>query len=503
MQINIYVEQQRIEFYGKLFLAASAIKQKGIKKVKLGLSKPLIYEFLNDLEKKNIINIYKDYWGNSEILLEIANLFNHKYFLIHEEEYLIFQRKFFEELSKTFISTYHFNNMDGLFVMSSKTQKKYKKILASFNTKFKITGNLRYSFMNLVKEKGHFELKSKKKFNLIPLNSPIFASIYKNKKKIQLNTNDLNKNIFTGRKNIDEQALYLYTREFLKLAIKLIKKNPKKFFYVRPYPSDLENMKYYNRLFGNYKNVKVDIKNDIFFYLKQGTNVFCQPENVSLESSLIGNNTFVYYNSKNKIHKYLLSDHPFIQLFKNNIFDNSEKFSKLLHKKKRNKNLKKKLDKLKEMYGTNNNAFDLIIKNINQNKFKKEDINFIKKIKRKLCIYVIKSILKHIKKDIIQKNYSKSAYENFRKKFKVSISRILIFFIFNKNSSRGDILNILYKSCLGRSYESHSPEVHQNKYVKFNINQIRKFIKFYKIKLEKNIQIKINRSNTIVTFSKI
>ena len=66
----------------------------------------------------------KDYWANSEILLEIANLFNHKYFLIHEEEYLIFHRKLFEELRKNFISTYHFNNMDGLFVMSSKTQKK-------------------------------------------------------------------------------------------------------------------------------------------------------------------------------------------------------------------------------------------------------------------------------------------------------------------------------------------------------------------------------------------
>ena len=70
MQINIFYEKKNVEFNGKLFLAANLINQKNINEVNLGFYKPMIYKFLNEIDnKKKTINLFKDYWKNTEILL--------------------------------------------------------------------------------------------------------------------------------------------------------------------------------------------------------------------------------------------------------------------------------------------------------------------------------------------------------------------------------------------------------------------------------------------------
>ena len=87
MKINIYYEKKNIEFIGKLYLSTKLINLKGIKEVNLGFYKPLIFKFLSELDnKKNVLNLYKDYWKNTEIFCDLANLFGQKYYINHEEE---------------------------------------------------------------------------------------------------------------------------------------------------------------------------------------------------------------------------------------------------------------------------------------------------------------------------------------------------------------------------------------------------------------------------------
>ena len=84
---------------------------------------------------------------------------------------------------------------------------------------------MRYSFLNLVKSKDHFDGKFVKKHILISLHSPIFRSKFKYMKRVKPNLSKLKNFQFTGYKDLDEQLIYDYTKEYLRLVLKVIKKS--------------------------------------------------------------------------------------------------------------------------------------------------------------------------------------------------------------------------------------------------------------------------------------
>ncbi len=503
MQINIFYEKKNVEFNGKLFLAANLINQKNINEVNLGFYKPMIYKFLNEIDnKKKTINLFKDYWKNTEIFVDIAKLFGQKYFINHEEDYLVFHKEIIQDAADLrFMSKYHFKNVDGICCISQDIKNEYINILKFNSDKYLITGDMRYSFLNLVKSKDHFDGKFVKKHILISLHSPIFRSKFKYMKRVKPNLSKLKNFQFTGYKDLDEQLIYDYTKEYLRLVLKVIKKNPDKNFLFRPYPSENEYLKYYKKLFKKYQNVKIEIDSDIFYCLSNCDQTYCPPDNVSLESVMFGNFTYVYYDLENEMHRYIFKDHPFVNMFKDNIFKNEFEFENFLMKKKSVNQENEK--KLKKMYGLSNNSFTIIpqIFNESENKFSKNK-GFFLDLKKKLVLYAIKKILLTIKTDIEKDNYSIDGYNNFRKKFKFSLSRIILFLLFKNTSSRLDLANIIYKYCIGRNFIDHSVLENKGHLYNMNIQEIKKFFKFYDIKFDKKVEFKLNKESNILTFFK-
>ena len=119
-----------------------------------------------------------------------------------------------------------------------------------------------------------------------------------------------------------------------------------------------------------------------------------------------------------------------------------------------------------------------------------------------MAFYAIKKILLTIKTDIEKDNYSINGYNNFRKKFKFSLSRIILFLLFKNTSSRLDLANIIYKYCIGRNFIDHSVLENKGYLYNMNIEEIKKFFKFYDIKFDKNIGFKLNKESNILTFFK-
>jgi hypothetical protein len=503
MQINIYYEKKSIEFNGKLYLAAKLIQNKDINEVNLGFYKPMIFKFLSELDsKKKIINLFKDYWRNTEIFADLAKLFGQKYFVNHEEDYLVFHKEIIQDAAKLrFMSKYYFKNLDGIFCISDDIKNEYVNNLKLDSEKYQITGDLRYSFLNLVKSKGHFEGKFHQKSTLISLHSPIFRSKFRYMKRIKFDPKKLQDQQYTGYSILDEQLMYDYTKEYLRLAIKVIKRNPKINFLFRPYPSENEYVRYYKKIFKKYKNVKIDLDNDIFYCLSNCYQTFCPSDNVSLESVMMGNSTYVYCDFNNDIHRYIFKDHPFLNLFKKNIFKNETEFNNLLSTEK-NIELDSQI-RLKKMYGLDNDAFSIIPEIFDKckNNFV-NNANKLTEFKKKLVIYAIRKILRSIKLDIVKDNYSTTGYNNFKKKFKFSFSRLILFFIFNNTSSRLDLSNIIYKYCIGRNFVDHTVVENKGYLYNMNIDEIERFFEFYKINFEKNIKLKLNKENNILTFYK-
>ena len=155
------------------------------------------------------------------------------------------------------------------------------------------------------------------------------------------------------------------------------------------------------------------------------------------------------------------------------------------------------------MYGLSNNSFTIIpqIFNESENKFSKNK-GFFLDLKKKLVLYAIKKILLTIKTDIEKDNYSIDGYNNFRKKFKFSLSRIILFLLFKNTSSRLDLANIIYKYCIGRNFIDHSVLENKGHLYNMNIQEIKKFFKFYDIKFDKKVEFKLNKESNILTFFK-
>ncbi len=505
MKINIYYEKKNIEFSGKLYLSTKLINLNEVEEVNLGFYKPLFFKFLNELDdQRNVLNLYKDLWKNTEVFFDLASLFGQKYYINHEEDYLVFHKEIIKKAAKMrFMSKFYFQNVDGIFCLSNEIKNEYIKSLKLLSKKYMITGDLRYSFLNLVKTNGHFQGNVENKFTLISLHSEIFRSRFRYMKRTKFDPKNLKDKQFTGYANLDEQLLYDYTKDYLRLAIKVIKGNPNIKFLIRPYPSENEFLRYYKMIFKKYKNVTIDINSDIFYCLKNSNQTFCPPDNVSLESLMMGNFTYTYYDSSNPIHKYIFKDHPFVKMFSKNFFKNYQEFEKILLSKEKfidNENLKT----INRMYGLNNNAFELI-PNIFKNSLKKyaNKNSYFIRLKKKFVSYALKKILKVIKDDIKKENYSYNSYLQFKKRFKFSLSRVIMFFAFRKNSSRLDLVNIIYKYCIGRNFTDHSVLENKGDLYNMNMEEIKNMFKFYKIRFNKNIKIKLNKKNNILTFYKV
>ena len=78
-----------------------------------------------------------------------------------------------------------------------------------------------------------------------------------------------------------------------------------------------------------------------------------------------------------------------------------------------------------------------------------------------------------------------------------------MFFAFDKTSSRLDLINIIYKYCIGRNFIDHSVLENKGDLYNMNMKEIKDILKFYKIKFSKNIKIRLNKKNNILTLFKV
>lgn len=502
MKINIFYEKKNIEFYSKILLASKLVQNKSVDEVKLGFYKSMILNFLKNLQTKDhIINIYKDFWVNTEIFTELSNLFSQDYFTIHEEEYLVYHSSIIENYKKNkyFISNHHLENLNGIFGLSNESKKIYKSKVNIDFKKYFCTGNLRYFFMNLVKKKGHFKNNDNIKHILFSLSSPLFV-LQKQlfKQKIKINESLLKDKNFDGLDYLDRYALYKYTRRNLKLFLKFLKLNPNLNILIRPHPNDQKFLKYYKLVFKKYKNVKIDMHNDIFYCLNKCNLVFSSPDNVALESLMMGKETNVYYDKNDYLHNYIFADHPFVNLFSERIFKNSIQMNEIFENTFEKKDFNdENLQKLNDMYGTNQNTLNEINKIILDTKNKKKENK--NKLVKELVVLSLKKIIKYIENDKKNNNYGIEYFEKFRKKFKFSFSRILFLLIFKKNSSRLSILNNIYKFCLGRDIDTVSLDEHTGRSHAYNEKEIEECLRFYEMKIP---EINIDHENKIITFRK-
>jgi len=502
MKINIFYEKKNIEFYGKVLLASKLVQNKNVEEVKLGFYKSMILNFFKNLQSKDhIINIYKDFWVNTEIITELSNLFSQDYYTVHEEEYLVYHSSIIENYKKNkyFISNHHLENLNGIFGLSDESKKTYKSKVNIDFKKYFSTGNLRYFFMNLVKKKGHFKNNDNIKHILFSLSSPLFV-LQKQlfKQKIKINESLLKDKKFDGLDYLDRYALYEYTRRNFKLFLKFIKYNPNLNFLIRPHPNDQKFLRYYKLIFKKNKNIKIDMHNDIFYCLSKSSLVFSSPDNVALESIIMGKETNVYYDRNDYLHNYVFADHPFINLFSNKVFKNLSQINNILeHSDKKKDSDEGNLKKLYDMYGLNQNTINEINKIIIDAKNnRKENKN---KFIQELILFSLKKIIRYIEYDKRNNNYGLEYFYKFKKKFKFSLSRILFFLIFKKNSSRLSILDNIYKFCLGKDIDTVSIDEHIGRSHIFNEKEIEKFLRFYEMNIP---EISIDHEKKIITFKK-
>ena len=488
MDVDIIFENKQIEFFSKVLLCTELIKNDKIKKVRLASSKVFLNKILNDFdeEKKRIKTIlYKDIWHNSEIFIVLSHLLEFKYCVFQEEDYIIFHSQLIKKANKEFLKESSFKKIDSMFTLSQFTYDYYKKLFKKTKN-ICVSGNPRYDFLKLVKKKGHYKNFDKTKKILLSLNGSIFSLHgFKSKKNFQNPNKPATGGIYTGY-TMDDKALdYKYTKKLFKIFLKIIKLNPNKNFILRPYPSDRLYLKYYQRLLSKFKNVEINVNEDILYCLDKSDIVISAPDNVALEAIFFNIPVNVFYDSSKFDHRYIYADHPFLKYFSEQSFTNLEHLNKFLNLN--NTPLINK--KLEKYYGLENDSINIISNKLTENIKSKPKSNFLKILSFKIFAFLLRQIMKRINSNLSKKNFDTYSFLKFRNSYKYSFSRIFFYFYIRDFSTKGRFIELLYKYCVGKNYSEHDEKIHQSFFEKIDLIEIQNFLDYYE--LLKNIPIKV------------
>ena len=476
MKVYIIYERFKTEFYGKYILGIEIIKNiPDVKEVKIGFYKDLILELLKIKPEKNekIIIIYKDIWRGSEVLIDIAKQKNFIYLCHHEEEFTIYSLNNIQNYLNDIVSKKYFKKIDSFFTLSDKSKNILQKYYGD-DKNILVSGNTKFDYLKLIKSKGFFK-KNEKEYILLTLSDSYFKfrQDYKIYSKTLKNYNfddfkqDQNKNA-----NFDNAFFSICIRDQIKFFLKIIKKTPNNKYILRPHPNDISSKNLYEKVFRNFENVEIIFEDDVNYWISNSQAVISGPCFTSMEANILGVKNLIYFDKKNKVHNTLYQNHLTLKFFSENIIRNLEDFiNKISQENKINDNFIESVD---EYYSIKKDSFPIIINLINKyNRINFENKNNI------IFDYFLKNVSTEIENHINQKKLSEEDYNNFRNKFKISLSRLYFYFKFFDSSNNSDFINLLYKYCRGRNFYNHSKDLHMGKFDQIDKINLKKFTEFY------------------------
>lgn len=505
LDLYIFWENEQVEFLSKLLISSQLIKNSKINLIKLGSTKVLINKILNGSNTKvntNVNFLYKDIWSGSEVLLVLSQIFNFNYFSLQEEDYIIYHTKLITKVKNTFLKYKLFNKIINFFTISKFTKDFYINYYSDhkIEQKIKITGNPRYDLLRIIKKNGHYKNHTTEKKILLSLNGPIFAN---NKLKMLVGFHKTiepsNNEIYTGSTIKDKIIHYHVVKSFLRMALRIARKNIYHQFILRPHPLDSQFEKYYLKLIKKIPNVELSIKYDIFYCLDKSKKVISPPDNVSLEAVMFDLPTLVYYQNDNIMSNYIFADHPFLRLYPDNIAINDFDVEKFIN----SETLKKANNiKLIELYNANSISSDLIGKFITEYKPKERKLSLFQKVKLKLFIFFLKKIGRQIAIDIKNKNFNNKSYINFSNRNKYSLSRLYFFYYLKDFNIKLDFHNILYKYCIGKNYDEHNKNHISSFFKEIDLEDIKYFLNYYKLIDPLKTDVDLDNDHQILLFKK-
>ena len=490
MKIYIVYEKYNIEFYGKYILSKYLIsKVPAIKEITVGYYRDLILKILaSDHIQGPAIFISNNIYKNSQALIDLMTMKNISYLSFHEEEHYLYtinnKRSFFNiSLDKNY-----FSKLERYLALSKVT----KNSIADFYNTNNITlaGNPKYEFLKLINKFPRLSNKITKKrdFIFIPLPESYFRAlkyyrIYLKRKK------KLNKNEFLGHNNIYEMvSFYFYLKKFIKEIFKFSKQNRKEKIIVRLHPSDIEYEHLIKKIFKNYKNIELNSFGQIHPWIKESKIVVCYPGSPVIDTLLLNKNCKIFYDKKNFYHNFLFKKHPSI------------KNKKLLIKNFTKKSLVKKLNKniqLEKFTNFEKNNLKVVSEILKKTRIKKQS-----KFKTILFELFLKKPINIILKNKKNRLYGYSGFYNYSQKFRYSLRKILLFFLFYRNSQKKRILDLMYKFCLGNNKNINEFHIGKGeeidiKYVNFLERYLRKKINYFK-----DSKAVVDRSKKTILFKK-
>lgn len=505
IDLYIFWENEQVEFLSKLLISSQLIKNPKINLIKLASSKVLINKIVNQSNTKvntNVSFLYKDIWSGSEVLLVLSEILNINYFTLQEEDYIIYHTKLITKVKNTFLKYNLFNKISNFFTISKFTKDSYLNYYSDYKIeqKIKITGNPRYDLLKIIKKNGHYKNHTTEKKILLSLNGPIFANnklkmLARFDKTIKLSNDE----IYTGSTIKDKIIHYQCVKSFLRMALRIARRNIHHKFILRPHPLDSQFEKYYLKLLKKIPNVELLIKNDIFYCLDKSKKVISPPDNVSLEAVMFDLPTLVYYQNDNIMNNYIFADHPFVRLYPKNIAINDFDVENFINSEN-SKNLNNV--ELMELYNVNSVSSDLIGKYITEYKPKKRKLSLFRKFELKLFIFFLKKIAKQINFDIKNKNFNNKSYINFSNRNKYSLSRLYFFYYLKDFNIKLDFHNILYKYCIGKNYDEHNKNHISSFFKKLDLEDIKYFLNYYKLIDSKKTDVDLDNNHQILLFKK-
>jgi hypothetical protein len=505
LDLYVFWENEQVEFLSKLLISSQLIKNSKINLIKLGSTKVLINKILNEPNTTvgtNLSFLYKDIWAGSEVLLVLSEIFSANYFSLQEEDYIIYHTKLITKVKNTFLKYNLFNKIGNFFTISKLTKDFYVNYYSDYKIKqkIKITGNPRYDLLKIIKKNGHYKNHTTEKKILLSLNGPIFAN---NKLKLLVRFDKTikpsNNEIYTGSTIKDKIIHYQIVKSFLRMALRIARRNIHHQFILRPHPLDSQFEKYYLKLIKKMPNVELSIKYDIFYCLDKSKKVISPPDNVSLEAVMFDLPTLAYYQNDNIMNNYIFADHPFVRLYPNNIATNDFDVEKFIN----SENLKNVNNvKLIELYNVNSISSDLIGKFITEHQPKEIKLRLFQKFKLKLFIFFLKKIAKQITIDIENKNFNNKSYINFSNRNKYSLSRLYFFYYLKDFNIKLDFHNILYKYCIGKNYDEHNKNHISSFFKKLDLEDIKYFLNYYKLIDSKKTDVDLDNDHQILLFKK-
>jgi hypothetical protein len=307
---------------------------------------------------------------------------------------------------------------------------------------------------------------------------------------------------FTMNSDYDRLIQHCYHKSLLRFYLRIAKENQGSSFLLRIYPYERPYLKYYLRLIKNIKNLKISSEGTIFDDFQKTYLVITTCDNVSLEASILGIKTYVY--KRNKIlHNYLFGDHLFLKIYPNNVI-NKKNYGYIINNL--DTNYEAENNYLKELYGLNLDSSRIIAREIVMN----EDIkyNFFIRIKNTFIYYLlmffIKKIFFYISIDKKNNYYNLLAFNNFKKKFKYSLTRIFFYLLFyDLKNMRHDVHNVIYKYLLGKNYHESSIKLHNSSSFNIDINYVLSLLKSFNSIDVKKLSLSLNPEKNILIIKKI